>query len=424
MKSSNPLTYRDGISFTWNVGRQLYKIATEDYTVNMKYDTNGMRYCKTDGDYITNYYYDSQNNLIGLDKAGSTLFFYYDSNGTPTAFKNNDIMYYYIKNLQGDIVKIVNQDGTVVASYTYDAWGKILTIKDGSNVDVPSSNTFHVANLNPYRYRGYIYDNETGFYYLQTRYYDPITGRFLNADDTQCIQSEVLSSNLYTYCLNNPISYVDYSGKFGMFQPMGPVTIVDNIFNISDKISRSVYYSYQTIRNSFIMTVQMYLLALQNKNQNTFYDFSDQTIYIEKIKQSELYQNFVNDFLKNINLHELFEKMIHQHSDYEFIGKKTINFNHDTNRDLRYSIGDCSAFICVKKMNSYISATNGKRIRNYYLQVQIVDNYDFHIHQWNETSDFINNLLGYIPQEVGVLTSYHWCININYSYQHICQHGY
>ena len=172
----NPLSYRDSMSFEWKKGRQLSKITMGDESVNMAYDTNGMRLLKYDGNYTTNYYYDSNNNLIGLDKAGSTLFFYYDSNGSPTAFKNNDIMYYYVKNLQGDIVKIVKQDGSVAATYTYDAWGKLLSVKDGSNVNVPASKPFHVANLNPYHYRGYIYDTETGLYYLQSRYYDPITG--------------------------------------------------------------------------------------------------------------------------------------------------------------------------------------------------------------------------------------------------------
>ena len=122
-------------------------------------------------------------------------------------------MYYYVKNLQGDIVKIVKQDGTVAATYTYDAWGKILSIKDTANNEVPSSNTFHVANLNPYRYRGYIYDNETGLYYLQSRYYDPITGRFINADsfcDTKTCSP--LSVNMFVYCGNNFLNYIDNSG--------------------------------------------------------------------------------------------------------------------------------------------------------------------------------------------------------------------
>lgn len=410
-KMGNPLSYRDSMSFEWKNGRQLSKITTGDKSVNMAYDTNGMRLLKSDGNYTTNYYYDSNNNLIGLDKAGSTLFFYYDSNGSPTAFKNNDIMYYYVKNLQGDIVKIVKQDGSVAATYTYDAWGKLLSVKDGSNVNVPASTTFHVANLNPYRYRGYIYDTETGLYYLQSRYYDPITGRFLNADDTQFIQSQVLSSNLYTYCLNNPINHVDYEGEMAM-KPMPPFSIGNNVFYKANKIYKSM-----------LMTVEMYLLALQNKKQNAIYDFSNKTDYIEKIKKSKLYQKVLNDHLKNINIYEIFERMIHENSIYRLIGEGSINFNEDEDEDLHLSIGKCDVLICIKKISSYVSGFTGQRVRKYYLQVNILDSYDFDKEDWNGVVNIVNNLLGYYPQELNVIVNYIWFININYEYEYVCKHG-
>ena len=85
----------------------------------------------------------------------------------------NGTMYFYIKDLQGDITEIVDKDGKAVAKYAYDAWGNMLTENNG---------TLTVGKLNPFRYRSYVYDEETGLYYLQSRYYDPLTGRFLNAD--------------------------------------------------------------------------------------------------------------------------------------------------------------------------------------------------------------------------------------------------
>ena len=130
-------------------------------------------------------------------------------------------MYYYVKNLQGDIVKIVKQDGTVAAIYTYDAWWKILSIKDTANNEVPSSNTFHVANLNPYRYRGYIYDNETGLYYLQSRYYDPVTGRFINADIYCDTMSSIFGTNMFAYCNNNPVNRIDPDGNDAIWLQFG-----------------------------------------------------------------------------------------------------------------------------------------------------------------------------------------------------------
>ena len=125
----------------------------------------------------------------------------------------NDSMYYYVKNLQGDITKIVNHQGKVMVEYTYDAWGNIL--KEKSNV-TPSYAT--VKEFNPFRYRGYVYDTDTGLYYLQSRYYDPKTGRFINADDTAYVDTNSgtpLSTNMFAYCENNHINDTDPWGYLG-----------------------------------------------------------------------------------------------------------------------------------------------------------------------------------------------------------------
>ena len=112
-------------------------------------------------------------------------------------------MFYYVKNLQGDIVKILDEDGNEKASYVYNAWGYIL-----------SQSEDELSSINPLRYRGYVYDEDTAMYYLQSRYYDPTTGRFINADDTAYIGATgtVLSANIFTYCENNAVNGVDYNG--------------------------------------------------------------------------------------------------------------------------------------------------------------------------------------------------------------------
>ncbi len=413
-KMGNPLSYRDSMSFEWKKGRQLSKITMGDESVYMAYDTNGMRLLKYDGNYTTNYYYDSNNNLIGLDKAGSTLFFYYDSNGLPTAFKNNDIMYYYVKNLQGDIVKIVKQDGSVAATYTYDAWGKLLSVKDGSNVNVPASKPFHVANLNPYRYRGYIYDTETGLYYLQSRYYDPITGRFVNADDTQFIKSQVLSSNLYTYCLNNPVIHLDGNGK-------SPLTFA--LESLGFQITGAA--AHWAINNS--MTIQFYAHAYINRELDKWYDFSDNDMYKDKIKKTSLFKNFVNKYLNNLN--EYLEMIIHRNEIY-FSKTAELNYNDksvsDYNIDLHYAIGWCTATIVIKKLFSCHFATNV--IRGYSVQVSITDYYNFEVKEWNGITSYINNILGYAPQESAMLIPYYWHIDFDYynsvnPYIFVCKHG-
>ena len=196
--NGNPLSYRDGMSFEWENGRILKNINTSDKAIQMSYDSNGMRTQKTVDGVKTNYYYDSNKNLIALVKGNDTLLFYYDSDGSATSFSYNGTMYFYVKNLQGDVIRIIDLAGTEVASYVYDAWGNIKDTKGEPTI----------REINPIRYRGYVYDTETSLYYLQSRYYDPFTGRFLNADVV--INGECLvGTNLYSYCYNNPLMYYD-----------------------------------------------------------------------------------------------------------------------------------------------------------------------------------------------------------------------
>ena len=200
----NPLKYRNGMTMQWKNGRQLSQVKTSKDTITYKYNIKGLRTRKYNSDYTYYYYYDDNNNLIAMMQGGVVAYFYYDSNNSVTAMSINDTMYYYVKNLQGDITKIVNHQGKVMVEYTYDAWGNIL--KEKSNV-TPSYAT--VQDFNPFRYRGYVYDTDTGLYYLQSRYYDPKTGRFINADDTAYVDTNSgtpLSTNMFAYCENNQIN--------------------------------------------------------------------------------------------------------------------------------------------------------------------------------------------------------------------------
>ena len=136
----------------------------------------------------------------------AVLDFIYDESGKPFALKYSTDgatfdTYYYVLNLQGDVVKLIQANGHVVAQYTYDAWGNLLD--SGGNL----------AEVNPLRYRGYYYDSETGFYYLQSRYYDPVNRRFINADSYQSTGQGFVGTNMFAYCNNNPITAIDESGK-------------------------------------------------------------------------------------------------------------------------------------------------------------------------------------------------------------------
>ena len=145
----------------------------------------------------------------------------YDENGSPFAMSVKDASsgtvktYYYEKNLQGDIVGIMNEAGYKVVSYTYDAWGNPYNPTYVYHSGVSAADRANVE-LNPFRYRGYYYDSETGYYYLQTRYYNPDLGRFLNADSL-INQSSILGYNSFAYCLNNPINMSDSTGHMPFF---------------------------------------------------------------------------------------------------------------------------------------------------------------------------------------------------------------
>ena len=143
------------------------------------------------------------------DSQSTTLLFRYSLDKLK-GFRYNDIEYIYKRNIQGDIIQIINGAGDVVAKYIYDAWGnhKVLN-PDGTE----NTNPTFIGNINPFRYRGYYFDSETSLYYLNSRYYDSEVGRFISPDSIDYLDPESINGlNLYCYCINNPISYYDPSG--------------------------------------------------------------------------------------------------------------------------------------------------------------------------------------------------------------------
>lgn len=197
----NPTAYR-GASLTWEKGRQLKSYATSSKTLNFKYNAEGLRTEKKVGS--TTYSYTWSSGLLMQQSDGTnTLNFSYSPDGRPLAVKFNGTNYYYIYNLQGDVIGLYNTSGTVVVQYTYDSWGVLLS--------TTGSLASTLGKLNPFRYRGYIYDEETELYWLRSRYYDPETGRFLNIDgliDNRGINTQ----NLFAYCGNNPVNRIDITG--------------------------------------------------------------------------------------------------------------------------------------------------------------------------------------------------------------------
>ena len=198
----NPTSYR-GYKLSWQ-GRRLIRFDNVEYT----YDADGIRTSKRDSNKQIKFYTDS-NTIVAEEifVAGSAVterHYFYGTDGI-AGFRQEGVTYLFRKNVQGDVTHIYTESGKLVGQYAYDAWGncKILVDVDG------------VASVNPSRYRGYYFDYETGLYYLQTRYYDPQTCRFISADSIEYLDPETLGGlNLYAYCGNNPVMAVDPEGTW------------------------------------------------------------------------------------------------------------------------------------------------------------------------------------------------------------------
>ena len=211
----NPLIYRNGIRFAWVHGRQMSSVLSNGVPTYYTYNADGTRHSKTTSTNVektTTYYY-VEGVLYAVESPDYTVVFQMDDTGRPYGFRllRNDSpgyesQLYYKYNLQGDVVGIYDFTGNEVVTYTYDPWGKLLS---ATGVDV-------LIDANPLLYRGYVYDKETGFYYCNSRYYDPETGRWLNADGL--IDNRGLNTqNMFQYCGNNPVMYADSSGQlFGL----------------------------------------------------------------------------------------------------------------------------------------------------------------------------------------------------------------
>lgn len=272
--SGNPKEYYNGMSFNWYRGRQLQETTLiNGNKVTYKYNEDGLRiykdtskttsvyewdeskliretvtYKQTDKKYDIWYMYDSNNDVIGFEYSQISEF--------DKTLKTTRI--YYEKNLQGDVIGLLDARGAEIAVYTYDAWGKVIADNGASfcyeGYEVP-------FELNHILYRGYYYDgscndaeSDTNLYYLQSRYYDSEVGRFINADDVSILDVKlnvIFQDNLYCYCNSNPVNYADKGGFAitGTFK--GKNACIHEIANLIVTVA-GVSYAYISLGASLI----------------------------------------------------------------------------------------------------------------------------------------------------------------------------
>ena len=248
----NPLS--DGTwTYAWQHGRQLASMSKSGSSIAYGYNADGKRISKTVNGTTYNYAY-LGDTLTDLSWDSNRMHFTYDSLG-PASVTYNGVKYFYLKNAQGDVTGLVNASGTQVVSYTYDPWGAPMST-DG----------------------GYVYDTETGFYYLSSRYYNPVWGRFINADGIFNRES-VDGGNLFAYCLNNPIANSDRTGYFAI--AVG-TTIASALFTFV----ASAYVTYEAV-NKIGQIADDVKRAIEKSKSVPYAERRNQSVYVMRDKMTD-----------------------------------------------------------------------------------------------------------------------------------------
>jgi len=356
----NPL-YDGQWTYTWEHGRELKTMSRGETTWTYTYDANGMRTQRTGGYYTYSYIYNgsqlSQLTVVyddGEHYEYHRLDFAYSANGTPLTVTYNDCTYHYVTNIQGDVIAILDDIGRLVCRYAYDAWGNVTDL--GGRGD-------NVSYFNPLRYRGYVYDQETQLYYLQSRYYNPTWGRFLNADAFVSTGQGVLGNNMFAYCNNNPVMYVDPRGYF---------------------------------LGAAIDLLRTWLFKDGSKKE---YDSDDKIV--AALRKSKTIQNLIDEA----------KTKYHATGQTTFSGASELRSNDSL--DLYLSTQHFSYEIVISTRTSTKKTLIGfivweQTIIERYATVTVIDTYDFDMKPWTGFGNILNNLACLAHDYLGIGRDYEW----------------
>ena len=312
------------------------------------------------------------------------LYYIRDEKNSLLGFKYNEDLYFYQKNNQEDIIGIYDNNYHLIATYVYDSWGKILSIKDSSGNEITDSS--HIAIINPFRYRSYYYDEETKLYYLNTRYYNPEWGRFLNADGIIGNKNAYLKYNLYEYCGNNPINNTDVSGNSFWDSVKSFAAGVSSAVKGAIKVGCAIGATATGVLLGYNIAGSMFAKSFVSSSSQLSNNTSEKLI--KKVKKSQEFKQVVNDTIASSN-------------NKSFKVKTSINFNH--NDDLHYGIGNAELYLEGK--NDGVAWT---------IEVLLKDTYDFTEHRGGLSFGDIMNDFGLYLQNNNWITPYKWDISFIY----------
>ena len=290
--NGNPLS--DGTwTYEWINGRQLQKMQKSGETVEFVYNENGLRVQKTATTTGVTKYTLHGKNVVHMTQGSNELHFFYDAQNKPAVVVFNGTPYSYVKNLQGDIVAILDSDKNIVVSYVYDAWGRPISCS-GTMAST-------LGKINPFRYRGYVYDEETGQYYLRNRFYNTHNSRCISADSMLSTRGTHTSANAYAYSRNAPTIRADANGQdsiYVIYDSRPNATSADRITEYNFTMLSEKYQDEQQALAEQIAQLKEAMAADRQTTENT-------------VKWLDLIKRYVNPTMLTAEmLNELIEKIV------------------------------------------------------------------------------------------------------------------
>ena len=346
--------------------------------VEFSYDHNGLRtqkkMTKADGTVETTDYTLHGKLITHLTRGSDTMHFFYNSEKRPAMVEFNGTLYSYIHNLQGDIVGIVDSSGSFVVEYKYDAWGKPVTTQT-------ISDSYEVlAELNPFRYRGYVYDEVTELYYLRSRYYNSNTCRFIHADYTIGRMADVMALDMFSYVYNSPIRCIDQNGCWPDWND-----ILNGVQNVLCWLPRQMW---QIViggleQQGYVHSASLLQHSLQNHPSDLTLDES--SALVASIRSNEQYKNKFYDMAKRI-------------MEGETVGTESFAFT------------DMDLFGALHRVNITVSGI--QEDGEWVFDVNIHDTYNFqfqwdtYFSSWKMFAITIGNNMAWSDQFFGVIVQY------------------